>query len=103
MLLYTAALPRIYRRELRTTKLYSINLAELMNLHAEVRWHLCIHQPMGFCGQENILLRLYLLREGIATLLLLMSRYRLKDHGRGGESPDCSGCCRLRNRIPLNS
>lgn len=25
-------------------------------------------------------------REGIATLLLLMSRYRLKDDGRGGEA-----------------
>lgn len=27
-----------------------------------------------------------LLREGIATLLLLMSRYRLKDDGRGGKA-----------------
>lgn len=41
MLLYTAALPRIYRRELRTVTLYSINLAELMNLQAEVIWHTC--------------------------------------------------------------
>lgn len=86
MLLYTAALPRIYRRELRTVTLYSINLAELMNLQAEVIWHTCIYQPMGFCGQGHILLRPYLLREGIATLLLLMSRYRLKDDGRGGKA-----------------
>lgn len=55
MLLYTAALPRIYRRELHTVTLYSINLAELMNLQAEVIWH--IYQLTGFCGQRHILSR----------------------------------------------